>query len=790
MLSLEQKMNSILRRKTLQALAGLVWAGMTPLRALAAAKLLPYQNAALPEQQRVQDLLARMTLEEKIAQMIALWSTKAAILADGGSAFSAAKAGQAYPSGFGQLTRPSDRKGAPALPGQRWRGSVDTITFINAVQRWATTETRLGIPVLFHEEALHGYMAPGATMFPMAIALAGSFDRELVRDVNSVIAREMRAHGAHLALSPVVDIARDPRWGRIEETFGEDSYLCSEMGVAAVLGLQGEGRKLAPGKVFATLKHMTGHGQPESGTNTGPAQMSERELREYFFPPFRAVAERTGISAVMPSYNEIDGIPSHINKWLIEDVLRGEWKFDGVVVSDYNAVEQLDSLRHVADGLPAAAVFALQAGVDSELPDGTAFRTLPALVRSGDIPLAAIDRACARMLSLKFRAGLFEQPYAAPEQAQALTGNADARALALRAAQRSICLLKNDGTLPLTPGAHQRVAVIGPNAAIARLGGYSSEPRQAISLLDGVRSALAGKAEVLHAQGVFITRSEDRSADEVVLADPVRNRELIAEAVTMARTADVILLAIGDTEQTSREGYAANHLGDRLRLDLLGEQNALFDALHALGKPLVVLAINGRPPSYPGVAARASALLECWYMGQEGGTAMADVLFGAVNPGAKLPVTVAHDVSQLPLYYNMRPGQRAPGEALFAFGFGLSYTSFEIGPPRLSAHRIGKRGSVSVDVDVRNTGLRAGDEVVQLYVHARRASVTRPAKQLRGFQRLTLQPGERRTVRFTLDARAFALWNEDMQEVVEAGPVDIMTGPNSGDLKSALLSIV
>ena len=757
-----------------------------------------YKDASAPIDLRVRDLLACMTLEEKVGQIIALWATKADIMDD--LTFSPAKASKAYPDGFGQITRPSDRRGAPngstqaGGVGARWRTPADTVAFITAVQKWAMEETRLGIPVLFHEESLHGLMATDATMFPMAIGLAGSFDRQLMEDVQSVIAREVRARGVHLALSPVVDIARDPRWGRIEESFGEDPYLCGEMGVAAVRGLQGEDRQIGPDKVMATLKHMTGHGQPQGGENIAPAPISERELRENFFPPFRAVVKRTGIAAVMPSYNEIDGVPSHQNRWLLNDILRGEWHFEGAVVSDYGAVHELDSIHHVQPDAEAAARAALRAGVDCELPDGQTYRTLVEQVRAGKVPLEAVDLACTRMLTLKFRAGLFENPWPRKDHEQ-LTGNAQARALALKAAHRSIVLLSNDGTLPLTPGAHGRVAVIGPNAAVARLGGYSSIPRQTVSLLEGVRAKLKGKAEVVHAQGVFITRNEDRSADEVLLADPARNRELIAQAVELAKTADIILLAIGDTEQTSREGFAKNHLGDRTSLDLLGEQNDLFAALKATGKPVVVCAINGRPPSYATVAEGANALLECWYPGQEGGTAMADILFGDVNPGAKLPVTVARDAGQIPIFYNRKPSARRGYvfediSPLFPFGFGLSYTRFEFAPPRLSSPRIGTGGEVTVEVDVRNAGQRAGDEVVQLYVRDQTASVTRPIKELKGFERITLAPGESRTVRMTLTPAAFALWNLDMEEVVEPGLFDIMTGPDSENLQKITLEII
>ena len=757
-----------------------------------------YKDASAPIDLRVRDLLGRMTLEEKVGQIIALWATKAEIMDD--LTFSPAKASAAYPQGFGQITRPSDRRGAPngstqaGGVGARWRTPRDTVAFIEAVQTWAVEETRLGIPVLFHEESLHGYMATDATMFPMAIGMAGSFDRALMREVQSVIAREVRARGVHLALSPVVDIARDPRWGRIEETFGEDPYLCGEMGVAAVLGLQGESRQIGPDKVMATLKHMTGHGQPQSGENIAPAPISERELRENFFPPFRAVVKRTGIAAVMPSYNEIDGVPSHQNVWLLGDILRGEWHFDGAVVSDYGAVPELDTIHHVQPDLEATARAALRAGVDCELPDGIAYRTLVDQVRAGKVPAEAVDVACARMLTLKFRAGLFENPWPRRDW-DALTGNGEARALALKAAHRSIALLKNDGTLPLAAGAHRRVAVIGPNAAIARLGGYSSIPRQAVSLLDGVRAKLAGKAEVVHAQGVFITQSEDRSVDEVFLADPAKNRQLIAEAVEVAKDAEIILLAIGDTEQTSREGFAKNHLGDRTSLDLVGEQNDLFAAMKATGKPVVVCAINGRPPSYPAVVEGCNALLECWYPGQEGGTAMADILFGDVNPGAKMPVTVARDAGQVPVFYNRKPSARRGYvfeeiSPLFPFGYGLSYTRFDIGKPRLSSQRIGVGGAVTVEVDVRNAGDRAGDEVIQLYVRDQTASVTRPIKELKGFERITLAPGEAQTVRIALNPDAFALWNLDMEEVVEPGLFDIMVGPDSENLQTVTLEII
>lgn len=792
------------RRSLLPLLAGGSIAAATialsPAVALAQAKPV-YKDSKAPIPMRVADLLGRMTLEEKIVQISAIWAQKSEII--DGLAFNPAKASAAFPDGIGHITRASDKRGVPGITGAaggtaaRWRTPQQTVDFVNAAQKWALEQTRLGIPILFHEESLHGYMATEATMFPQAIGMAGAFDIDLMRRVQSVIAREVRARGVPYVLSPVVDIVRDPRWGRIEETFGEDPYLVSELGVAAVEGLQGPGKfeKLREGKVFATLKHMTGHGQPEAGNNVAPAPLGERELRENFFPPFREIVRRTSVGAVMPSYNEIDGIPSHASTWLLGKILRDEWGFDGIVASDYGGVNELYSLHHVAKDLEHAARLALEAGVDSELPDGMAFKTLAAQVKQGKLDIALIDRAVARMLTFKFRCGLFENPYGDSQKTAALTGNAEARALALEAARKSLCLLKNDGNLPIDPERALTIAVIGPNHAIARLGGYSSVPKHSVSLINGIRALANKSVKIVTAQGVFITQSEDRSQSDVKLADPAKNRELIREAVAVAQDADIIILAIGDTEQTSREGFAETHLGDRTSIDIVGEQNELVDAMAALGKPIITCAINGRPPSWPNVVAKSNALLECWYPGQEGGTAIAEALFGKVNPGAKLSVTVARNAGQVPHFYNRKPtskrgylfDDRTP---LFPFGFGLSYTTFDISDPRLSADQMRPNGSVEVAVDVTNTGPRDGDEIVQLYISRKQASVTQPLIELRGFQRLTLASGEKRTVTFRLEAAAFALWDKDMREVVETGEVAIRVGNSSANLKSTTLTIV
>jgi beta-glucosidase len=746
--------------------------------------------------ERADELLARMTLEEKVAQLVAIWDGLGDVMTDG--RFEPGEMSARYPHGIGHVTRPGDTSGASGTDdaNARWRAPADAVALVNALQKWAVEETRLGIPLLFHEECLHGLMAAEGTMFPQAIALAGTFDPGLVREVNRAIAREVRARGVPFVLSPVVDIVRDPRWGRIEETFGEDPYLVTEMGLAAVEGLQGDpaSERLDADRVCATLKHMTGHGQPEAGSNAAPAPLAERELREYFFPPFRDIIRRGNVAAIMPSYNEIDGIPSHKNRWLLKDVLRAEWGFEGLVISDYFAIEQLKELHRVAGDLDEAARQALLAGVDTELPDGSAYPSLTRQVESGLIGEGLIDDAVRRVLELKFRCGLFENPYVDPGLADAPAASAAARDLALDAARRSLCLLANDGTLPLDAGRAQTVAVIGPNAAVTRLGGYSSAPAHRVSLLDGLRAVCGNGTEIVFAEGCRITEGDNPYAHEVILADRADNLALIAQATTVASDADVIVLAIGDTEQTSREGWARNHLGDRTSLDLVGEQNALFDALKALGKPVVVCAINGRPPSWPNVVANANAVLECWYPGQEGGTAIAEALFGVVNPGAKLPVSVVRNAGQVPFFYNHKPTAKRgylfdDAAPLFPFGYGLSYTTFEIGAPELAAASVPAGSDVGVSVTVTNTGERTGDEVVQLYVRDCIASVAQPVKKLRAFERVTLEPGEQRTVHFTLGADDFALLDVDMLEVIEPGQFEIMAGSDSASLQSVMLEL-
>ncbi|MGB6450897.1 MAG: glycoside hydrolase family 3 N-terminal domain-containing protein [Steroidobacteraceae bacterium] len=753
-----------------------------------------YKDPSAPVSERVEDLLSRMTLAEKIAQITCVWDRKQEFL-DAAGNFDPTKARAAFPAGIGQVARPSDLRGSGDDPFERpFRDARQTVVLVNAMQRYAVNDTRLGIPVLFHEEALHGYVARGATSFPQAIALASSWDPTLLTRVFSVAAREARARGVPLVLAPVVDVARDPRWGRIEETYGEDPYLVSRLAIAAVQGLQGDALPLAPDKVFATLKHMTGHGQPESGTNVGPADIGERTLQEVFFPPFAAAIRSANAQTVMASYNEIDGIPSHANYWLLHDMLRGEMGFKGIVVSDYDGIEQLVSLHRVEPDLAHAAARALHAGVDVDFPDGEAYAKLPEALAAGLVTQSEIDDAVRHVLRMKFLAGLFEHPYADAGYAERITDDAEARALAVQAARETTVLLKNDGTLPLDAGKLRTLAVIGPNAAAVRLGGYSNVPGHAVSLLQGIRAKVGKRVRIVTAEGVRLTDKGDWYTDQVVLASPQENLARIREAVEVARAADEIVLALGTSAAISREGWASNHLGDRDQLGLIAQQDDLARAIFALGKPVVVVLINGPPLSIPQIAARASALVEAWYPGQEGGTALADILFGDADPGGKLPVTIARSVGQLPMFYDDKPSAHRgylfdSDQPLFPFGFGLSYTTFDIGVPRLSADRIRAGEPVTVSVDVRNTGRAAGDEVVQLYLHELVSSVTEPVKQLEGFRRVTLAPGESTTVRFALDRAAFALWDERMRHVIEPGTFQIMVGSSSADLKTTTLDV-
>ncbi len=752
------------------------------------ADLPDYRNPQLPVERRVADLLSRMTLEEKVAQTHALWQSKRLIEDEKGN-FSPEKAEHVLNNGIGEITRASEGK-----------GPRENAIFSNAIQKYLGEQTRLGIPVIIHEESLHGFVARGATSFPQAIALASTWDPDLVEKVFGVAAEEIRSRGGEQALTPVLDVARDPRWGRTEETYGEDPYLSSRIGVACVRGFQGTGPAIDGHHIIATAKHFAVHGQPESGTNAAPGNYSERIIREVFLPSFEAAIREGKAMSVMASYNEIDGIPSHANRWLLDDVLRHEWGFEGFVVSDYFGIAQLMALHHVAGSREDAASKALEAGVDLELPDVDCYGTLAEQVRSGRIPEATLDRAVARILRAKFLLGLFENPYVDENLAEKINNSPEHRKLALQAAREALILLKNDNhLLPLDRTKIHSLAVIGPNAAVCHLGGYSDDPGKTVSILEGIRNKVGVSIQVHYTEGSKITGNFKDSVtswnqDKVVPPDPANDEREIAEAVKVAKASDVAVVVVGGNEQTSREAWSETHLGDRDDLNLVGRENDLVKAVLATGTPTVVVLINGRPLAINEIAEKVPAILEGWYLGEETGTAVADVLFGDTNPAGRLPITIPRSVGDLPDFYNYKPSARrgylfANRGPLFPFGFGLSYTTFRYGTPTLEPAKIETSGSTTVSVEVTNSGSVAGDEVAELYIRDEVSSVTRPIKELKGFKRIHLEPGARQTLQFTLTPRDLGFWNGEMKRVVEPGIFDVMVGPNSVDLKTVKLEV-
>jgi beta-glucosidase len=764
----------------------------------------PYKDPALPPEKRVSDLLSRMTLEEKAAQMVGIWQEKSTKLVDTQGNFDPEKAKAAFKKGLGlgQVGRPSDAGADPARPafGKSARGMAE---LTNAIQRFFLENSRLGIPVIFHEECLHGHAARDGTSFSQPIGLGATFNPKLIEELFSMTAHEVRVRGTHQALTPVVDVARDPRWGRVEETYGEDPYLVSRMGIGAVRGFQGNASFRDKKRVIATLKHFAAHGQPEGGMNCGPVDVSMRVLRETFLSTFKAVLREAGAISVMASYNEIDGVPSHANKWLLRDVLRKEWGFKGFIVSDYYAIWELgyrpDTHGHfVAKDRKESCKLAVEAGVNIELPEPDCYVHLVELVRKKVLKESQLDDLVAPMLYWKFRMGLFDDPYVDPDEADRVVGCREHRELALRAARETITLLKNEGGLaPLDPARLKTIAVIGPNANRTLLGGYSGVPKQEVTVLDGIKKKVGDKVRVLYSEGCKITQDGGSwQRDEVYPSDPGQDRNQIAEAVQVAKQADVIVLAIGGNEQTSREAWNLKHMGDRTSLDLIGRQEELVKAMLATGKPVIVFLFNGRPLSINDLSQNVPVIFECWYLGQECGQAVADVLFGDFNPGGKLPITIPRSAGHLPAFYNHKPSARRgylfdDVSPLYPFGFGLSYTTFSFRNVRLRKGKIGLKGTTQVLVDVTNTGGRVGTETVQMYIRDCVSSVTRPVKELKGFQKISLQAGETRTVTLDITPESLAFHDVSMKYIVEPGEFEIMVGNSSrdSDLQKVVLTV-
>lgn len=753
-----------------------------------------YRDPRASIEQRVENLLALMTLDEKLAQLSCLWST--AFVSTG--SFDPNIVTEKMPHGIGQVTRIGASTG---LHPQQ------SAAFMNAIQQAVVERTRLGIPVIVHEESTGGFCHRDATVFPQGIGLAATWDPALVKQVAEVIRAQMLAVGARHALAPVLDVARDPRWGRVEETYGEDPVLTGTIGTAYVQGLQSD--NLHHG-VAATAKHFLGYSMSEGGRNWGPVQMGPRELREVYAEPFAAVIRDAGLATIMNSYSSVDGLPCAGSPAILTGLLRNELGFAGAVVADYASVLMLMDHHHVAATPGEAARLALLAGLDMELPVVDCYGApLTAEVEAGRVPLEVIDTAVRRVLRLKFQLGLFEHPYVDAEIASASFQTPEQRALAHQAAAASTILLSNDGILPLSP-AVKRVAVIGPGADDERLlqgdyhypahlemiyaapksvevtgllvpqaaGSYAPGPyfTPHITPLAGLRAALGNEVEVRYASGCEVL-GDDRSG--------------FAEATQLARDADVAIVVVAGRSGLLRSSTVGEG-NDATNLDLTGVQEELIEALAATETPLVVVVLSGRVHTLASVAERASALLQVFPPGEEGGHALADVLTGKINPGGRLPVSLPRSVGQLPNYVGLRAGGDypmfygdyidAPVSPLFAFGHGLSYTTFTYRD--LAVQATSTTEPIAVSIEVCNTGERAGDEVVQLYCRDEVASVARPRRILLGFARVSLLPEQACRVTFTVHPSRLAFYDPHMRFVTEPGAFTFSIGASSADIRA------
>lgn len=748
---------------------------------LATAAMLLYQNPQAPVEDRVEDLLSRMTLEEKVGQMnqcvgVEHFRANMATLTEDDLRTNTANA--FYP---GMVPEDLETLTRDGLIGSFLH--VLTIEEANHLQSLAM-QSRLGIPLIFGIDAIHGNAnAPDNTVYPTNIGLACAFDPQMAYTIARQTAREMRAMNMHWTFNPNVEVARDPRWGRCGETFGEDPYLVTLLGVESVKGYQGN--LDSTDDVLACIKHFVGGSQPLNGTNGAPFDASERTLRETFFPPFEA-GVRAGAGSLMTSHNEVNGIPAHCSRRLMTDVLRGEWDFDGFIVSDWDDIEHIHDLHHAAESNKEAFCRSILAGMDMHMHGPEWTPAVVELVREGRIPESRIDESVRRILTAKFRLGLFEHPYADPATSMQVRLCPEHRATALDAARKSIVLLKNDGLLPLAPGKYKKIMVTGINADDENiLGDWSARqrPENVVTVLEGLR-AIAPDAEITFVDQGWDPRNMSPAA--------------VDSAVAAAADADLNIVVAGEymmryrwTDRTCGEDT------DRSDIDLVGLQNELIQRVAATGRPTILILINGRPLGVEWAAENLPAIIEAWEPGMQGGTAIAEILYGHTNPSAKLAITIPRSVGQTQMVYNHKPSMyfhpvvvTKPGP-LYPFGHGLSYTTYTYSPVTLDRTEIAPDGTLTASVDVTNTGDRPGDEIVQLYLRDDYSSVTRPVKELKDFARISLQPGQTRTVRFTITPDKLRFLDEDMQPVVEPGTFTVMIGPSSDDkgLKTATFTV-
>lgn len=735
-------------------------------------------------------LIVQMTLDEKLAQLGSCWiyelHTKGKLDSE--------KITARLQHGIGQISRNA---------GANDQYPVETAHDANLLQHFLKEHTRLGIPAIIHEECCAGLMSAGSTIYPQMIGLASTFNPQLANLMTTQIRAQIRAVGSHQGLAPVLDIARDPRWGRVEETFGEDPTLVSQFGTAYIQGLQGE--DLSNG-VMATGKHFVGHSFSLGGMNCAPVHLGNRELWDTYLAPFQAAIRDGKLAAMMNAYPQLDGEVVAASRRILTELLRDKLGFEGLVVSDYEAIIMIHNFHLAAESKQAAAVKALRAGIDVELPTVACYgEDLIKALQAGEVSLETIDLSVSRHLQKKFELGLFENPYVDEGKVLEVFETGANRSLAFEIACQSMVLLKNDGILPLSPG-YNKLAVIGPNADSIRnlMGDYSynataellaamPDPNSSfasysmaqastptvkmVSILEGIRGSVSAQTVVDFARGCDI-QSDDESD--------------FMNALELARSSDAVVMVMGGKSGLAMD-CTTGEFRDATDLGLPGVQEKLIEAVVAVGKPVILILVNGRPAAIPLIAQKVNAILEAWVPGEEGGKAVAAALFGILNPGGKLPISIPRSAGQIPIFYNHKPsGMHSniygdyvdePAAPLFCFGHGLSYTTFTYQNLKVDPSIVDAGGCITISCEIRNDGSREGDEVVQLYLCDEFASIPRPVKELKGFKRIQLKPGEQRHIIFQLDSRQLAFYDENMELVLEPGKFKVMVGSSSEDIR-------
>ncbi|MEC8013694.1 MAG: glycoside hydrolase family 3 N-terminal domain-containing protein [Verrucomicrobiota bacterium] len=749
-----------------------------------------YKDPSLPVEFRVEDLLKRMNLDEKVAQVTGWWNPNEEQLLKEGKIFDPDFYKRNCPHGIGQL-------------GPLHNLTVeDDLKQYPAIQEYFRNQTRLGIPAIQHDEAAHGFMRFEANSFPSPIGLSCSWNPDLLTKIYDHAAREARSRGISHILSPIVDVARDLRWGRVDETLGEDPYLVSILGSAMVKGLQGSvDGTIDSQHVAATLKHFAGYAGTVGGRNRSPYASGRRQLLDIDVVPFRKIIHSVKPAAVMAAFNEIDGLPCHVNPWILKNVLRDRIGFKGLLVGDYQGIDLVRQYQRIGTSDADAARMAITAGLQQELPNNFGFQHLPRLIREGKVSEDLLDESVRSVLSLKFRLGLFEAPFQLDrEKAFALSRSKKATELSLEAARQSIVLLRNDKQfLPLKIGDHKKIAIIGPNANICRLGNYSGRPLNSVTLIEGIRNHLGNSAEILFAEGCKIAHNDTgdsysnwRYVNEVKYATLAENQELIAEARRIARISDLVILAIGENVLLNREAWGGNHVGDRSTLDLTESQKALARAVLDTGKPVVAFLNHSKPVTLNELGGEFKAILAGHYSGQQTGTAVAEILFGKTCPSGKLTLSWPKSVSQIPVHYSQQNSSLifdyldAPKGSEYPFGHGLSYTEFKYGTPQISSPSIRPGQKVSVSFKLTNTGNRVGSEVVQLYVSGENYRIGRPVLELKAFDRVSLKPGQTKNVSLELDADDLHFHDTDLKRVLPLGKYKIRVGGSSRSLSKPI----